>query len=147
MRSNNFTLTSIMVMPVYEGFKIAWSWLRPRCPIRTLFGVKCPTCGLGTAFLHLFRGEFYLSWQSHPLAILSPLIIFFFAYFKGREETVIYKKVYRARWGILITYTLWGVARHLILYFIIVNLGSSPGFPSYRIPSPLGSPSEMAGLL
>ena len=33
------------------------------------FGLSCPGCGLGHAVGYLFRGEFALSLQTHPLGI------------------------------------------------------------------------------
>ena len=35
----------------------------------------CPGCGLGHAIAWLFRGEFVVSWQAHPLGIPAVLLL------------------------------------------------------------------------
>lgn len=40
------------------------------CPIRAIFGVKCPACGVTTAVLCLFKGDFAGYWSCQPFALL-----------------------------------------------------------------------------
>jgi len=46
------------------------------CPLANL-GIKfCPGCGLGNSISFLFSGDFFLSFQSHPLGAIALIIIF-----------------------------------------------------------------------
>ena len=38
------------------------------CPIREVTGLPCPGCGLSTAIVHLFRGEWRECFRSHAFA-------------------------------------------------------------------------------
>jgi hypothetical protein len=42
--------------------------VRPPCPIATLLGVPCPSCGMTRALLLLATGHTHASWRMHPLA-------------------------------------------------------------------------------
>ena len=39
------------------------------------FGMTCPGCGLGHAIGYLFRGEFALSFEHHPLAVPVVMVL------------------------------------------------------------------------
>ena len=45
------------------------------CPIRNLGFNFCPGCGLGHSIGHLFRGEFFKSFATHPLGPFALLVI------------------------------------------------------------------------
>ena len=45
------------------------------CPLANLGIEFCPGCGLGASISYLFRGDFILSIQSHPLGIFALIII------------------------------------------------------------------------
>ncbi len=48
------------------------------CLWYTLFNVKCPGCGLTTAFTHLLRLNFSAAWDANPLAfIVFPGLTFY----------------------------------------------------------------------
>ncbi len=40
------------------------------CPVKALFGIKCPTCGVTTALLCLFKGDLRGYWSAQPFALL-----------------------------------------------------------------------------
>lgn len=89
---------------LYIGFSIVWVcilaymlcfWLWPevvggivRCPLKTVFGVECPSCGLTRAYMHLFAGDWRgalalnklliptaLAGVAFPLIVLSDLLL------------------------------------------------------------------------
>ncbi len=45
------------------------------CPLDNLGFSFCPGCGLGRSISHLFRGDFILSFNTHPLGIFAVLIL------------------------------------------------------------------------
>jgi hypothetical protein len=47
------------------------------CPLSNLGFKYCPGCGLGNSISYLFRGDFTLSFHSHPLGIFALVIIIF----------------------------------------------------------------------
>lgn len=46
-----------------------------QCPIRAVFGVTCPGCGLTTAIALLLKGSWQMSVQTHAFAPLSLIIL------------------------------------------------------------------------
>ncbi|MFI5273358.1 MAG: DUF2752 domain-containing protein [Ktedonobacterales bacterium] len=58
---------------IYASF--AWlAYDRPLpavCPYRLLTGLRCPLCGLTTAFGRLLHGDLHGAFQAHPLALPS----------------------------------------------------------------------------
>jgi hypothetical protein len=69
-------------LEVQPGERVALSGL-PNFPLphacysRTLFGVKCPGCGLTRSFVHLAHGDWQASWQVHQLGWLLAVIVLF----------------------------------------------------------------------
>jgi hypothetical protein len=54
------------------------SWANSRkslCPIRNLYGIECPGCGLTRALFLLCKGDFRKSTQQHPFAPLVALLL------------------------------------------------------------------------
>jgi hypothetical protein len=45
------------------------------CASRSLFGFKCPGCGLTRSVIHLAEGNWPASWRSHRLGGLMALVI------------------------------------------------------------------------
>lgn len=45
------------------------------CVIKKFFGVRCPTCGVTTAWIEFLKGNFILAFQIHPYFL--PLTIMF----------------------------------------------------------------------
>jgi hypothetical protein len=45
------------------------------CPLALVGFEHCPGCGLGHSISYLLRGEWQLSWQSHPLGTFALVII------------------------------------------------------------------------
>jgi hypothetical protein len=47
------------------------------CLSRSLFGLKCPGCGLTRSIIHLAEGDWRASWRSHRLGGLMAAVIVF----------------------------------------------------------------------
>ena len=47
------------------------------CPLSNLGFDFCPGCGLGNSISYFFKGDFLLSFNSHPLGILAIVILTF----------------------------------------------------------------------
>ena len=45
------------------------------CPIKFLFGISCPGCGMTRAWLHVLRFDFLGAFSYHPLWICLPLFV------------------------------------------------------------------------
>lgn len=46
-----------------------------KCPLRLLFGIPCPLCGISRALLCLFAGQFAKSFYYHPLWPLAVIVV------------------------------------------------------------------------
>ena len=57
-----------------------------RCPVRLIFNVECPGCGLKRAFAHALVFDFADAWEAHPLFWLlgAETIYVFLVYFFPR---------------------------------------------------------------
>ena len=89
------------------------------CPVKTVLGIRCPGCGLGTAMLHLFRGEWWAMFDAHALApfFLAGMILIAVITFlpeKIRNRTIQHVEVFERRTG-FVTYYLFA----FVLYWII----------------------------
>ena len=38
----------------------------PPCTFDTIFGIRCPTCGMTTSWSHLMHGDLAASWSANP---------------------------------------------------------------------------------
>lgn len=52
--------------------------LRLRCPIRSLFGIPCPACGISHAALAVLHLEVIDAWRYNPLIFLLPIALLLF---------------------------------------------------------------------
>jgi hypothetical protein len=71
-----------LVLEVRPGERIALAGfsdypLPHTCYSRTLFGVRCPGCGLTRSFIYLAHGDWRASWQVHPVGWLLAAIVLF----------------------------------------------------------------------
>lgn len=48
------------------------------CPMRMLFGIPCPACGITRAFLLVLQGKFYEATVMHPLWIMLTILLLVF---------------------------------------------------------------------
>ncbi len=68
-----------------------------RCPIRLIFNIPCPGCGLTRAFLSALKLDFAASFRYHPLFFPLAAIILYSAHrnllkkrLSGKTETAIF---------------------------------------------------------
>ena len=45
-----------------------------RCPLKTIFGLRCPTCGLGESILYFLTGDLSSAFKVHFLG--PPIVVF-----------------------------------------------------------------------
>lgn len=64
-------LLIILIILVYV---IILSILKISCPIKELFGISCPGCGMTRAVIHGLMFKFDLAFYYHPLWFLLPII-------------------------------------------------------------------------
>ncbi|MTI20304.1 DUF2752 domain-containing protein [Fulvivirga sp. RKSG066] len=55
------------------------------CPLSLLALDFCPGCGLGHSIGYLFRGEFLLSFKTHPLGAVAVVLLLY------RSASLLYK--------------------------------------------------------
>ena len=65
----------ILRLSVICLFIFLLQFFRVFCPIRRLFGIPCPTCGVTRALLYLCEGRIRASLACHPLAIPLTLTV------------------------------------------------------------------------
>ncbi len=53
-----------------------------KCPIKIIFGIPCPGCGITRAFLSLIRFDFKKAFEYHPL---FPVVFIELMYFVFRD--------------------------------------------------------------
>ncbi len=60
------------------------------CPIKRIFGINCPTCGLTRSVLYAWRGDYSHSWYYHfgGVGLLLLGIAFYFVLLSNREHLV-----------------------------------------------------------
>lgn len=71
--SNNKLLKAIIVnAAIVAALCLYYLLLRiigVSCPVKAIFCIKCPTCGVTTAMLSLFCGDFYGYFSTQPFAV------------------------------------------------------------------------------
>lgn len=88
-----------------------------RCPLRMLFGIPCPLCGISRAFLCLFTGHFAKSFYYHPL---WPIAVIAFMLFVLDRKSIIHLSRRQIRIGEIT------VAVLLVICYIIRHIMHSP---------------------
>ncbi|MBQ5840705.1 MAG: DUF2752 domain-containing protein [Clostridia bacterium] len=70
-RNCNFVLTFVL-------YCIAGYFLKFSCPIKLLFHISCPTCGVTRALWHLFKLDFrqYMSYNAMAIPLLITVLLF-----------------------------------------------------------------------
>ena len=56
------------------------------CPIKNIFSVPCPGCGMTHSFISIFQGEFAAAWRFNPFSYL--LLALFAVKFSGAERVL-----------------------------------------------------------
>ena len=88
-----------------------------RCPLRMIFGIPCPLCGITRAFLSLCTGHFAQSFYYHPL---WPVVIIIAVVFVLSRKDIIHLSSKQIKIGEIIIGVL------LIACFIIRHIMHSP---------------------
>lgn len=85
------------------------------CPIRFLFGLPCPGCGLTRAVRLLLKGELAASFAMHPMAVPALILILGFVLIRYFFPKYLpYLKIYAIIW---IVATLVVFVCRMLLYF------------------------------
>lgn len=72
----NYGNTILLVIVILGFFELIFGQL---CPMKILFGISCPGCGLTHACFYIATFRWKLAWQWNPTAFLwVPLIVFWF---------------------------------------------------------------------
>lgn len=69
-RSIQVLLVLVLLLLLTAGLSLFYT-----CPIQSLLGVNCPTCGITRAALQLLRFDFLGAWQQNPLIYLLAFYI------------------------------------------------------------------------
>jgi len=77
MKNRKETLKHLSKLLI-TAIAIAFLIFHIRCPIRWIFSVPCPTCGISRSFSELISGNFSRSLYYHPLTIPA-IALFIFA--------------------------------------------------------------------
>ena len=83
-----------------------------KCPTQLLFGISCPTCGLGRSLIAAINGEYDLSFSYHPFGI--PL---FFGLSVGCLVTIFTRETTQARLNAI--YLFWLDKWKIMIYFAV----------------------------
>ncbi|MBE6771636.1 MAG: DUF2752 domain-containing protein [Ruminococcaceae bacterium] len=68
---------------------VAAFYLTFGCPLRWLFGICCPSCGMSRAVEALLRFDFLLAFQMHPLVFILPFAVIIYMFRKKLPRKVI----------------------------------------------------------
>ena len=63
------------------------------CPIRYLFKLPCPTCGMTRAWLSVLHMDFNRAFYYHPLFITAPIIICYVCLYDSHYRTKIFDRI------------------------------------------------------
>ncbi len=86
------------------------------CGARTLFGVRCPGCGLTRSFIHLAEGDWRASWRSHRLGWLIAALVAFQIPYRMRAILQPDRTTLPARWTGTIA---WAVIALLLANWLV----------------------------
>jgi hypothetical protein len=104
------------------------SWI---CPLRELWGIPCPGCGLSRAITALVRGDWQTSFTFHlfaPFFLLALILMAWVTFLPGPQQQWLISRVetIERRTGIvailLISLVVYWLARLIILREAFVNL-------------------------
>ena len=70
-----------------------------KCPVRALFGIPCPACGMTRAWMSVFQLDFKSAFDYHPLFLLGPVLILMVIFYD--EFDVRYKDILCVLLGVL----------------------------------------------
>lgn len=89
---------------------VAYGLCGVSCPIKYVFGVSCPTCGVTRALVALLRGDFvgYLSYNPMALFLLSDVWV------------AIHVKVFKKFRAIMWFYLVVTLTLNMVIYFVRV---------------------------
>lgn len=71
----NFSFYFKKIFPILF-FLMLFFLIGYHCPIRLLFGISCPGCGMTRAWLSLFQLNISKAFYYHPLFFLAPVFLY-----------------------------------------------------------------------
>ena len=95
-----------------------YAGVRIPCPVYSLSGLYCPSCGLSRMCIHLLQGEWGAAMRSNPaLFLLLPLFACLLLSAEARYWRTGSRRLTRlqsaAAWGMIFLLLLFGVLRNL----------------------------------
>ncbi|MBR3679285.1 MAG: DUF2752 domain-containing protein [Oscillospiraceae bacterium] len=127
LRKKPMTAIFLILLPIFAialamlGKTVYVSWILPHvpgCVIRTLTGLKCPSCGMTHAVLSLFRGDIVGAVRENlmvPVGVLLGILWYIGCWmeFFGSEKKII-PKTSKFWLGVLGIWLLYTVLRNLL---------------------------------
>lgn len=90
------------------------------CPIKFLFGVSCPGCGMSRATLHALRLDFLTAFAYHPMWITLPLFGFFLPFFYFKRKKLLFRATLVLFAALMIGVYLYrmigGISQHVVAF-------------------------------
>ncbi len=59
------------------------------CPFYSILGITCPGCGMSRSFISFLKGDFYQSFQYHPMLVPTGFFSLFCIFFKKDRMKVL----------------------------------------------------------
>lgn len=80
-----YWLPLLLTAIIFVGLKIIFNEV---CPVKIIWGVECPGCGLTHSCIYILTLHWRLAWESNPTGFLWFISIFLWLWFRyiiGRE--------------------------------------------------------------
>lgn len=93
----------------------------PRCPVYTLFHVRCPGCGITRALAALLRGDVVSAWHWNALAVTAlPVGLAYVALtYASRSRSG------RADWPTISPWAIGGMVGLALIFGVVRNIAGS----------------------
>lgn len=71
----SFLRVFALLFAICTGLFVATLLFGSICPVKTIFGIPCPGCGMTRALIFAARGNFERAFYYHPLFPLAPFLV------------------------------------------------------------------------